>query len=271
MIIDEPMNFAAAIGSLGKRETLPTNLGSGELRLIDSSIRRQSLFSARTMMSDYLEDIRGAVQSILEPAQGVSKDRVTSANPEGRVTVGLDPAGARVKLKEALGKYGYEPEPSEAGTLKDLSSDARLNLVVKTNVELAQGAGHQVQANDPDVLDAFPAQELVRFESHAKQRDWHDRWRQAAEDSGDDDAARVLDESGRMIARKDSPIWDSLGSSDLFPDALDNNFPPFAFNSGMWVQDVSFAVAEKLGLVTLDNVPEPAELDLANLFATESE
>ncbi len=267
MIFDHPMPFAEAIKSLVARETLPTNLDSAGLKLLDAAVRRQSLFSAQTMMEGYLEDIRGVVHSIIEPTVGVSKDRVTTENPEGFVTVGLDPASARVKLKEQLKKYGYAAEPGEAGTIKDLSSDGRLNLVVNTNVELAQGAGHFIQGQDPAVLEAYPAQELVRFEGRVKERDWHERWRQAAQQSGDTDAVRILGATGKMIARKDSPIWDSLGDSGLFPDALDNPYPPFAFNSGMWVQDVSFEEAEKLGLVTLDNVPEPQALDLESLWS----
>jgi len=41
-----------------------------------------------------------------------------------------------------------------------------------------------------------------------------------------------------MIALKDDDVWDQLGSSDFFPDGLDNPYPPFAFNSGMDVRDV---------------------------------
>lgn len=268
MNLTDPMTFAEAVKALLEKRTMPTSLGSADLKLLDAALRRQSLFSAQTMMTDYLEDIRGVVQSVIEPTTGVSKDRETAENPEGKVTVGIDPATARLKLKEALKKYGYQPEPSERGTIKDLSSDGRLNLVVKTNVELAQGAGNFVQSQDPDVLGSFPAQELVRFEPRAKVRDWPSRWRQAAQDSGDGDAARVLADHGRMVARKDSPIWDSLGSSDLFADGLDNPFPPFAFNSGMWVMDVDFGTAKGFGLVTEDNLPEPKEIDLGDIFDT---
>jgi hypothetical protein len=179
----------------------------------------------------------------------------------------LDPATARVKLKQALQDQGYSPAEGERGTIKDLSSDARINLVVKTNVELAQGAGRFIQENsDPDIVDLWPALELVRYESRAKPRDWESRWRTAAEDSGDDDALRMLNERGRMVARKDSPIWDSLGSSDLFPDALDNPFPPFAFNSGMWTEEVSRDEAIRLGLIKDGDKVAARPLDIESLF-----
>ena len=52
-----------------------------------------------------------------------------------------------------------------------------------------------------------------------------------------------------MIALKSDPVWQTIGDSTLFPDALGNPYPPFAFNSGMWVRDVSREDAIALGLM----------------------
>ena len=60
-----------------------------------------------------------------------------------------------------------------------------------------------------------------------------------------------------MIALKDDPVWEQLGSSDLFDDGLDNPYPPFAFNSGMDVQDVDRDEAIKLGLIDRDTQVVP--------------
>jgi hypothetical protein len=268
MILDDPVPFYEALKVLGAKDAMPTTLDSAGLKKLDAGVRRQSLLSAETNLSDYLEDIRMTVHSIVEPGTAIDNSRKTETNPMGKVTSGLDPATARVKLKQLLtDKYGYSPDTEKRGTIKDLSSDQRINLVVKTNVELAQGAGRFIQENsDPDIVDLWPALELVRFESRMKPRDWEERWRQAADDSGDDDAARMLQENGRMVARKDSPIWDSLGSSDLFPDALDNPFPPFAFNSGMWTQEVSRDEAIKLGLIKAGDKVAARPLEISELF-----
>jgi hypothetical protein len=75
-----------------------------------------------------------------------------------------------------------------------------------------------------------------------------------------------LEDNGRMVARKDSPIWDSLGDSDLFDDGLDNPFPPFAFNSGMWTEEISRDEAVELGLIDEGDKVEPQELNLESLF-----
>ena len=50
-----------------------------------------------------------------------------------------------------------------------------------------------------------------------------------------------------MIALKGHPIWEQLGSSANFNDALDVDYPPFAFRSGMWVRPVDRATCVALG------------------------
>jgi len=63
-----------------------------------------------------------------------------------------------------------------------------------------------------------------------------------------------------MIALKNSDIWDRLGDSNTFPDALGNPYPPFAFNSGMGVEDVSRTEAEQLGVIErFTPTPPPRE------------
>jgi hypothetical protein len=65
-----------------------------------------------------------------------------------------------------------------------------------------------------------------------------------------------------MIALKNHDIWNWIGSSDLFPDALDVIWPPFAFNSGMWVRDVSRGEMEEIGLMRRgDDAPEPMNIE----------
>ncbi|MDD5676585.1 MAG: hypothetical protein PHW60_01160, partial [Kiritimatiellae bacterium] len=41
-----------------------------------------------------------------------------------------------------------------AGTIKDLSSDARLNLIIRMQTEMALGLGKFIQSQDPAALDA---------------------------------------------------------------------------------------------------------------------
>lgn len=268
--------FLEAVGNLRRKGLLPTNLGSAELRQLDAAVRRQSIFSARTALEGYLNDLKKTVESIVNPVQVGRADR-----PAGQtVTEGFNPATARAHLRRALQKLGYVPAEQETGTITDLSSDARLDLVIKTNTELAQGAGAFIKQNDPAVVDEYPALELIRFEPRKMQRNWdgtaeengltgifNSRWYLAAQTAGDADAARVLQDTGRMIALKSSAIWQALGEgAGGFDDTLGNPFPPFAFNSGMWTQEVSRAEAIELGLLAHDDRAHPAPLDLSQLF-----
>jgi hypothetical protein len=252
---------------------LPTNLGSGELRQLDAAIKRQSIFSARTLSEYYLGKIKNTVESIINPKQ------VEREGNDQTVTEGFNPATARQELRSVLQQLGYSPAAGEEGTIKDLASDGRLQLVVNTNTQLAQGAGAFIKSNDPDVVDEYPAWALVRFEDREHPRNWDgdgeekkgspfgSRWMLAAQTCGDVDAARILDSTGRMVALKSSDIWQALGDgAGGFEDTLGNPFPPFAFNSGMWTQDVSRADAEELGLLDKGEKAEPAALDLASLF-----
>lgn len=257
----------------GARGIMPTSLTSAELRELDAAVRRQSFFSAQTMLTDLLGKYKEDIGSRLNPVTEPREDRITADNPQGNVTTGLSKPYARLDIKDLIKALDYAPAPGEEGTIQDLSSDARINLVLDTNTELAQGAGRFIQMNDPDVIDEFPCQELYRLSvpkgGIEAERDWEERWNAAADESGDDDAAQCLADNGRMVARKDSPIWDSLGNgAGGYEDSLGNPYPPFAFNSGMWVQSVSRDDAEDLGLIKPGQVAEPHPLDLSKLFST---
>lgn len=267
MPITAPTPFAEALAYHAGRTPLPTTLDSAGLQQLGAAFHRQSLVSAQTSLADYVDKIGQAVESLLNPVEITRPDRVTEANPEGRVQVGLDPATARTQLRAALAKEGFSVDPDKAGTIVDLSSDARLDLVLKTNTELAQGAGHFLRANDPELIDLWPAQELYRLEPRVKVRDWEQRWNIAAQVANDPAAARVLQDSGRMIALKSSGIWQALGDgAGGYQDTLGNPYPPFAFNSGMWVREINREEAQSFGLLTASQVAQPNPLDLSSLF-----
>lgn len=283
-LFDTSNPFTEALKHLAAKALLPTGMSSAELRQVDAGIRRQSLFSARTLLDYHLENIDAVVGSALTPQTEQREDRVTPENPQGNVTVGLNPATARAELRQGLQDHGYVPPPGEKGTITDLSSDTRLNLIVKTNVQLAQGAGHFVQANaNEDRVDLWPAWELVRNEDREVPRGerrgpkgiivpdpgnaWPVRFGAAAEAAGDEDAQRVLNTTGRMVALKSSRVWQALGDgAGGYDDTLGNPYFPFAFNSGMATDEVGRQEAEELGLLDPGETAEPADFDLSTLF-----
>ena len=254
MIIDDPVPLSEAVKFMLAKDILPTNLDSAGLRELDAAIRRQSMFSAKTTNEYLLQLYRDRIAGILHPEPA-----------EGQATTDFSPAYVRQAVKDLLVETGYQPEADQRGTVKDLSSDARINLVIQTNRDMARSAGTFIEGQAAAILDEWPAQELFRAEDRKEPRDWPQRWRLCAAVVGDVDAARVLDTTGQMIARKDSEIWQALGDGDDgSTDTLGNPFPPFAFMSGMWVRDVDRAMAQTLGLIDANETVKP--FSLADLF-----
>ena len=114
-------------------------------------------------------------------------------------------------------------------------SMARANIIIDTNAGLAAGQAASMQANTYGARLAFPAQELIRIESRQVERNWMKRWR--------DNGGSIKD--GRMVALKEDPIWVKIS-------AFGCPYPPFDYNSGMGVEDVSFDEAVELGLIDKD-------------------
>jgi hypothetical protein len=248
MIIEQPTTLSDAAKILAAKNLLPTSLDTAGLRQLDAALRTQSLFSAETTDQYLLQLYRDRIGGILNPQAAA-----------GEATTQFNPAYVRQSIKQFLQEIGYAPAPENAGTLKDLASDPRINLVIKTNAELVQGQGLWIANQNPVILDEWPAQELFRAESRKVPRDWLERWRLAGAQTSDPiGTGWTITADGRLIALKNHDIWNWIGSSDLFADALDVIWPPFAFGSGMWVRDVDRAETESIGLLDKgEAAPEP--------------
>lgn len=225
-----PRFEAAKIAEL--RSLLPTDLGTAELRSqIAAEVRANAVFSARATNAIFLSKVK----------------EVVTAVSDGE----MDLASARVALLETLKALGYTPEggfpdappgsvpPAVKGTLQDLSSFRRLNLILETQRDLLRGRSLQIRHSTPTLLYRYPAWELIRVATVDAPRDWQARWKIAS--------GQLVD-GGRMIALKGDPIWGELGNSANFDDALDTDHPPFAFNSGMGWRPVRRQVALDLGI-----------------------
>jgi len=234
-----PVLFEEAIRLNAIKTALPTTLTSRQLAALSADIKRRAQFSARVAEAEYLDQISGTIADMLS----------------GKTSL----ATGRVQLQQALREF--MPALNPDGGVADITSNARLDLILRTQTEMAYGYGQTVQGNDPDVVAAFPCAELYRLEDRKDPRDWEARWRVAAQVAGDTDAQRVLAETGRMIARKDSGIWQALGDgAGGYTDTLGNPYPPFAFNSGMWTRDISRSESLELDLIEPQTVVKPADL-----------
>ena len=239
--------------NIAGKHPVATGLTSQQLALLDREAKERALFSARTTEQRYV----AAMQDVLEDL----------------VAGDIDLAGARKRLKGILDDFGYTPEhgfpdaeaveAAKPGTIEDLSSFGRLNLVMDTNEGMAASVSRLAEETD-ETLDLFPAWRLVRFmEPNGEPRDWALRWAVAGEEVNWEGACRE-----EMVARKDSPIWQALGDgAGGFTDTLGNPYPPFAFNSGMGWEDVDRDEAEALGL----ELDEPVRIERPSLGVSEAE
>ena len=189
--------LSKALRKVARSGKIPTTLSSKEIMKIDAQLRERSIFSARVANTEILDEISS----------------ITRAVVRGEMT----PAAARRQLGTFIRAEGYEPEPGEEGTIKDLTSKARLNLIVDTNARMAKGYAKRVESMAN--LEDRPWQELYRQYRRKQPRDWVTRWRQAG--------GRLM--GGRFLAPVTSPIWAGISAFGL-------PYPPFDFNSGMGVR-----------------------------------
>lgn len=226
---------SAALDIAKTRRVRPTALDTQGIRdvwLRDSLSR--SVFSARTTHAGYLQSLEKQIEAVLQ---------------------GRDPAFARRILKGQLTRLAYDPEtgfpgddalgipPARPGSIRDLSSDARLKLILETQVALLQGRAQQLAGLEPQALKLEPAYELIRAGSPRVPRDWIARWKKAGGKVRFDKRKKP-----RLIATKEDAIWSRLGDPRRFEDALSTDHPPFAFNSTMAWEPLSVRECRALRL-----------------------
>jgi hypothetical protein len=256
MELTRPTLFLDAVRELAQRDNLPNALSAEQLEELPVALRRRSFFSARVAEAEILDGMKARI------------GRLLGAGATGEPGDYFNPTVFRTELRELLDSVGYQPHPDDVGSIKDLRTESRLNLIVRTQEEMATGHGQFLQSTDPDTVDLWPAFELVRVQDSAAPRDWPQRWRDAAGRVGDTDALRMLGQHRRMIARKDSPIWTALSR-------FGRPHPPFDFNSGMDVVDVDRQECLDLGLIRPGDRIQPEDPGLpesaANVSAMDPE
>lgn len=192
---------------------------TAEWDLVSAQLRERAFFMAGVDHARTLQEFRKAAALVAQ----------------GR----LSPQEARRALREYLRQSGYKAPDGKEGSIRDLSSRRRMDVVIDTNARMAAGWANRKQLlGDP----AFPGQQLVRIRKARQPRNWQQRWQEAARSVNYDGVAR----GGKMVARLDSPIWCKLSRFGL-------PYPPFDFGSGMGVLPVSARECERLGLTETES------------------
>ena len=220
-----PIPSSPAGATLAGETPRATDLSSIQLKKAwPERIKDEAIFSARTTLKSYVDMIRKRLVDV--------------------ATRAVIPDEAERMLRRTLEEVGYSPQtgfpdnrgrvpPATPGSITDLSSSRRIQLILDTNVKQARSLGQIASSENPVFLMTNPAWKLTRTGARKKPRgDWKRRWAEAGAACGWKGAVRT-----QMVALKTSPIWEQLGQgAGGDRDCIGTAYPPFAFGSGLaWV------------------------------------
>jgi len=144
--------------------------------------------------------------------------------------------------------------PEELGTVRDIMSTPRLQLIFRTQKDMARGWSEMKTGMDPDLLDAVPGYEFVRITPRRNPRPdafWDGRWRQACSMAGGKGCI-----VSPKVALKTSPVWQMLGNLGPFG----NPFDPFDYGTGMGREELDRAFCEAVGLIGAEERVAPVKV-----------
>lgn len=252
MTFSTPIPLEDALRILRDKKLVPTALGSAGLQELAAEVKNAALFSARMTQLRPLQVLAAVLAEMIQ----------------GQANV----ADAKLVLTEVYRALGYDPEqggfpqdapgtipPAMRGTLRDLSSERRMELTVTTNYRMVANAAFVKRTTEDEQRRyQFPCFELVRIAPRGTPRgfvrrkggleikpgdDWTSRWVAAG--------GELFERNTRMIALKGAAVWAALGDGEGgYTDTLGNPFPPFAFGSGMGLREVSRGEALTIGVIS---------------------
>lgn len=217
MLFTDPQPYAEAVAAARRRTPVGSVLTADEWSQVPLALRDRAFFSAQQTNVAFLDKARRGVDALVAG----KTDRATQ----------------RLELRKLAETLGLAPAGGDgSGGVSDLGSDARLNLILDTNLRQAQGYGNFAQGDVASVRDEWPAQELIDTNPNQKtpgRRDWSARWLAAG---------GTFRDGGRMVALKSDPIWTALSR-------FGTPYPPFDYGSYWDVRDIGRDEAEALNLI----------------------
>jgi len=236
-----------AVKALERRTPVASALKSAGWGEMARGLRRDAFWSAGVEHAKFLST---AQEKLLQSIKG---ERVRLAGGEANMDQGRFVKDMR-SLVQGARSTGELPAGPSATPLQDIGSSTRLRLIYDMQTRMAQGEARWRRQQDPDVLNMWPAQELTRSSAAQPRPDayWEGRWLQAAQDSGDDAAGTLMDETGRFVALKTSGIWEALSVFGV-------PWPPFDYGSQRRLRNVARDEAVELGLLQEETTLEPID------------
>lgn len=260
-----PSEVEQLLKELREEGKIPKVIPADTQKAMARSLSRYFTDISKKKLSEFTEKAKEIAEKSLRTEE-VARGKGVTVEEGGSI------ASGRKELTEFLQSHGAE----------NIASSMNMDFFLGVARQVAEGASKQIIQNwDQTRVDEFPALELVRVYDRVEPRGtkdptdaWDDengRWVAACNAAEDDAALEVFEDTGRMIALKNSDVWDELGNgAGGYTDTLGNAFSPFAFNSGMDTDEVPYDDCVAVGLIDEGDTVEPAELDLGNLIQMES-
>lgn len=225
-----------AVAALRAKVPVGSKLTSREWEDIAAEFKARAFFSARVENERLLAEMKSRLQVRIELAK---KDGAT-----------MDRGRFIEEMQAEVAKTGYKRGEARRGSLQDLKSQRRQGVIFDMNVAQAQGYAAWKSAMDPDVLDAFPCQELIRVIGKINIRDWPLIWEDHGGKFYGEPGKDYPNAPGRMAATITDDIWRRISR-------FKTPWAPFDWGSGMRLRKLSRTKSVALGVIGADEVLTP--------------
>ncbi len=208
------MPFTEAIDKLGAQSPVGAALSSSEWSDLPVELRENAFFSANVESLRFLQAAQNSIGDFLAANTKTLADGQTLLATGGRAAF-VD------QMQKLLGKMGVARGD---GGIRDLTSEARLNLIFDIKTTQAGSYGWWRQGMDPDVLNEFPASRFIRVMDVKEPRQSHEQFQD-------------------QVYLKTDPIWWLVINKDFGVP-----WAPFGWGCGHDIEDVDRDEADELGL-----------------------
>ncbi len=199
-------DWAAAREALQGKSVLPTALSSAEISAsFSAELKARSFYSATVTSARVLEELKTETQSVMNLLSPI--DGIVSGN---------DLASAVTRLQSFFERAGYvPPEGVERGSIRDLASTTRINLILNQNTRTAYATANYQQMMEPEQKELFP---YLRYLGDPRPTQRAEHWA-----------------LNGLVLSKDDPFWAT-------------HTPPWDYNCWCDVEEVAADEAEQKGV-----------------------
>jgi hypothetical protein len=223
-----------AVEKIASRIPVASPLNSAEWADLPIALRDRAQFSATVESMRLMQ----RVQDRIEQAIGQIRNERSVVVNEAQFVAEMQ----KIARDEGLDPRNLAATSDRFGGIQDITSEKRLKLIYRTQVQMMNEYARWRKAQDPAVLAAWPAQEFIRVQARRVPRmNWPVRFARAG--------GKLV--NGRMVALLNDRVWRSLS-------VFGNPYPPFDYGSGMGLRSLSRREAEALGLIKPGEVPKSA-------------